>query len=192
MPEIGETLQVRSRAAWRRWLQRHHGTKSEIWLILHKRHVNKPGLSYDDATEEALCFGWIDGILKRIDDEKHALRFSPRRPNSVWSDSNKRRVRRLIRGGQMTEAGLDAVRAGKRSGKWQQGSLREITSAVPEDLQQALSRNQKASRSFAELAPSYRRQYIAWILEAKRAETRRRRVSETVRRAAQGKRPGIG
>jgi uncharacterized protein YdeI (YjbR/CyaY-like superfamily) len=172
-------------------MQRHHGVKSEIWLILYKRHVNRPGLSYDDATEEALCFGWIDGILKRIDDEKHALRYSPRRPNSVWSDPNKRRVRRLIRDGQMTEAGLDAVRAGKRSGKWQQGSLRDITSAVPEDLQQALSRNQKASQGFAKLAPSYRRQYLAWIHDAKRAETRRRRVTETVRRVAQGKRPGI-
>jgi len=109
MPDIGETLQVRSRAAWRRWLQRHHATKSEIWLVLYKKHVNPSGFSHDDATEEALCFGWIDGILKRIDDKKHALRFSPRRPNSVWSDSNKCRVRRLIQSGQMTEAGLEAV-----------------------------------------------------------------------------------
>jgi uncharacterized protein YdeI (YjbR/CyaY-like superfamily) len=191
MPEIGETLRVKSRAAWRRWLQHNHRTQSEIWLILFKKHVNRPGLSYEDATNEALCFGWIDGILKRIDDEKHALRFSPRRPNSVWSDANKRRVRQLIRDGQMTEAGLDAVRAGKKSGKWQQGSRRELTSTVPEDLQDALTRSEKASQGFAQLAPSHRRQYVAWILEAKREQTRRRRVSETVRRVVQGKRPGI-
>jgi uncharacterized protein YdeI (YjbR/CyaY-like superfamily) len=190
MPDIGETLQVRSRAAWRKWLERHHESKTEIWLVLYKKRVKQPKLAYEDAVEEALCFGWIDGILKRIDDEKHVLRFSPRRPNSVWSDPNRRRVQRLIREGQMAEAGLRAVQAGKRSGKWQQGSQRELSATVPEDLQQALDRNQKASQGFSKLAPSHRRQYVAWILDAKRADTRRRRVRETVRRVAQGRRPG--
>jgi uncharacterized protein YdeI (YjbR/CyaY-like superfamily) len=191
MPEVGETLRPRSRAAWRKWLERHHQGKSQIWLVLNKKHVTKSGITYDVALEEALCFGWIDGILKRIDDEKHLLRFCPRRPNSIWSDPNKRRVDRLIREGRMTDAGLAAVRAGKRSGKWQQGSQRQLTSSAPEDLQQALAKNPTARRGFASLAPSYRRQYVAWILDAKRAETRRRRVSETIRRAALGKRPGI-
>ena len=191
VPEVGETLRVRSRGAWRRWLARHHASMSEIWLILNKRHVKRPGLAYEDAIQEALCFGWIDGILKRIDDECHVLRFSPRRPNSVWSDANKRRVVRLTRDGEMTEAGLAAVREGKRRGTWQQGSGRPALDAVPEDLAAALQRNRRARAGFERLAPSHRRTYVGWILEAKQAATRQRRIRETVRRVAAGKRPGV-
>jgi len=191
VPEVGETLQPRSRATWRKWLQRYHQDKKEIWLILNKKHVSEPGITYDVALEEALCFGWIDGILKRIDGERHVIRFSPRRANSIWSDPNKRRVRQLIREGRMTAAGLAAVQAGKRSGRWQQGSQRKLVSEVPKDLERALARSPNARQGFERFAPSRRRQYVAWILDAKRFETRQRRVSEVVKRAAAGKRPGI-
>jgi len=120
MPEIGETHFARTRAAWRKWLEKNHASKREIWLRLYKKHVKKPCVAYDHAVEEALCFGWIDGILKRIDDEQHVIRFSPRRKNSVWSDSNRKRVNRMTRQGKMTEAGLAAVREAKKNGRWQQ------------------------------------------------------------------------
>lgn len=192
VPEIGETLQPRSRAAWRAWLARNHAGKTEIWLILYKKHARRAGLTYEQAVEEALCFGWIDGVLKRLDDEKHVLRFSPRRPNSVWSDPNKRRVRRLTQAGRMTEAGLRAVRVGKRRGTWQAGSGPAVHDPAPPELQAALSRHRAAREQFERLTAAQRRQYVAWILLAKRPETRARRVRAAVERLAQGKRSGVG
>jgi uncharacterized protein YdeI (YjbR/CyaY-like superfamily) len=190
MPEIGETTFVRTRVAWRKWLAKHHASKPEIWLVLLKKHVNKPCVAYDDAVEEALCFGWIDGILKRIDDEKHVIRFCPRRRNSVWSDSNRKRVNRMIRQGKMTEAGLAAVREAKRNGQWQKAG-QPRTDVAPDDLVRALKRNRKARELFERLSPSHRRQYIGWIEEAAREETRKRRIRKTVERLAAGKKPGI-
>jgi uncharacterized protein YdeI (YjbR/CyaY-like superfamily) len=190
MPQIGETCFARSRAAWRRWLSSNHSSTGEIWLVLYKKHVDKPCVAYDDAVEEALCFGWIDGILKRIDDEQHAIRFSPRRRNSPWSDSNRKRIDKMTRQGKMTEAGLAVVREAKENGRWQQAG--EPRSDVPpDDLQRALKRNRAARELFEKLSPSHRRQYIGWIEEAKRDETRQRRIRKTVERLAAGKRPGI-
>ena len=106
--------------AWRAWLQEHHERATGVWLVSFKQATGRPRVTYEAAVEEALCFGWIDGILKRIDDEQHVIRFSPRRKNSVWSDSNRKRVNRMTRQGKMTEAGLAAVREAKKNGRWQQ------------------------------------------------------------------------
>jgi uncharacterized protein YdeI (YjbR/CyaY-like superfamily) len=105
------------REDWRAWLAAHHATAQEIWLVIHKKHAGKAGLTYVEALEEALCFGWIDGILKRIDDEKHTIRFSPRRKNSIWSEQNKKRIRKLIQEGRMTEAGLAKIKEAKANGQ---------------------------------------------------------------------------
>ncbi len=195
MPDIRETLFVRDRQEWRDWLQRHHALKEEIWLILLKKHVREPCVSYEEAVEEALCFGWIDGILKRLDDKKHTVRFTPRKPNSIWAESNKRRVGRLIRQKKMTEAGMALVRAAKASGQWQKAAEREGTrgkgSTLPADLLAALARNKKARAHFEAFAPSHKKLYIHWILDAKRPETRKRRIREVVKRSAQNKRPGV-
>src|SRR5512134_5387 len=99
MKEASKRQGFTGRDDWRAWLAENHATAPEMWLVFYKKHVGKPGLTYLEALEEALCFGWIDGILKRIDDEKHLIRFSPRRRNSIWSELNKRRVRTLIREG---------------------------------------------------------------------------------------------
>lgn len=107
--EIGQTLYASNREDWRGWLLDNHQTAREIWLIFYKKASGKTGVSYDEAVEEALCFGWIDSLARRIDDERRAQRFSPRKPKSVWSDSNKQRIRRLIQEGKMTEAGLATV-----------------------------------------------------------------------------------
>ena len=104
--EIGETLLVKSRQEWRDWLIEPHRDHKEIWLVYYKKTSGKTGISYDDAVEEALCFGWIDGAVKGIDVETYAGRFTPRRPRSPWSASNRARVARLLRAGQVTEAGL--------------------------------------------------------------------------------------
>src|SRR5207248_6123233 len=107
--EIGTTLYVKDRRQWRSWLARHHRTAPEIWLIYYKKHSGRPRIPYEDAVEEALCFGWIDSIVKAIDGETFAQKFTPRRDSSKWSALNRRRVRKLIQEGRMTEAGLAKI-----------------------------------------------------------------------------------
>lgn len=183
---------ARNRGAWRAWLQRHHASRSEVWLLFYKRHTGKPCVTLAEAVEEALCYGWIDGKLRRIDDEQHLLRICPRKPGSVWSLVNKERVRRLIAEGRMTEAGLRLVEAAKKSGQWQQARTRDQwTMQAPGELVAALAREPRARDFFEGLAPSYRKIYIAWLMDAKRDETRHRRVRTIVDRCLQGKKPGI-
>jgi uncharacterized protein YdeI (YjbR/CyaY-like superfamily) len=193
MVEITTTFCARDRAAWRKWLRVHHGSKLEIWLVIFKKHVDKPCVSYDEAVEEALCFGWIDGISRRVDDDRYAQRFTPRKPRSAWSPSNRQRVQAMTEQGLMTEAGLAAVEAGKKSGAWDKADWRAQADQLkmPEDLRAALSRNKKARESFEAFAPSYRKLYLAWLLAAKREETRCKRVRIIVERAADNKKPGI-
>ena len=191
MPHNNDRKRFKSRRDWRKWLAANHATAQEIWLIFYKKHTREPGLSYEEAVEEALCFGWIDGILKRIDDRKHTIRFSPRRRNSIWSQQNKKRVHQLIEAGRMTEAGLVKVREAKANKQWEKAALREDATQVPPELAAALTENEKARRHFATLAPSYRKQFIYWVTSAKRDQTRQKRIAETVRLLALGKRPGM-
>jgi uncharacterized protein YdeI (YjbR/CyaY-like superfamily) len=109
--EVGETLLVTTRDEWRKWLEQHHREYKEIWLVYYKKTSGKMGISYEESVEEALCFGWIDGVFKGIDQETYAGRFTPRRTKSPWSDSNRKRVTRLVRDGRMTEAGLAVLPA---------------------------------------------------------------------------------
>lgn len=187
MREITETFFAPDREAWRAWLSEHHGSAREIWLVLLKKHVVRPSVTLEEAVEEALCFGWIDGHLRRIDDESHALRFTPRGRRSIWSQSNKDRVERLMREGKMTPAGLAAVEAAKTNGEWDAATEREDVDAVPEDLARAL-RESDAYQTLTSMAPSHRRAYLYWINEARRDETRERRIAETVRRVREGRR----
>jgi uncharacterized protein YdeI (YjbR/CyaY-like superfamily) len=190
-PSLREALLVRDRQAWRAWLAQHHDQRPQVWLLLYKKHSGKRCISLAEAVEEALCFGWIDGKLYRVDHQRHILRFCPRRPRSTWSEINKARVRRLTREGRMSAAGLAAVRIAKQNGQWNATRRGERTDAIPPDLAGALARNASALRFFEGLAPSYRKMYIAWILAAKRPETKERRVRTVVERAARGMKPGI-
>jgi len=115
--EVGKQRGMKTRGQWRSWLAKHHDQEKELWLIFYKEHTGHAGLTYEEAVQEALCFGWIDGILKRIDDEKHTIRFSPRRKNSIWSATNKKRVARMIASERMTEVGLAKVQEAKRNGQ---------------------------------------------------------------------------
>ncbi len=180
-----------NRADWRTWLEENYDTEKEVWLIHYKKHTGALSISYEDAVEEALCFGWIDGLLRRIDDEKYILRYSPRRKQSVWSDSNKKRVEKLIEQGRMTKAGLTKVKQAKENGEWDKAMSREEDPPVPLDLKRALAVNKNARKNFNKFAPSYQKQYIWWITSAKREETRAKRIEETVNRSAQNKKPGM-
>ena len=189
--DIAGQLYLTNRADWRTWLEQNHHTEKEVWLIHYKKHTGEPCLPYEDAVEEALCFGWIDGLLRRIDDEKYILRYSPRRKKSVWSDLNKQRVEKLIEQGRMTGAGLAKVRQAKENGEWDKAMSRDEDPPVPSDLERALAANMNARTNFYNFAPSYQKQYIWWITNAKKTETRARRIEETVRRSGQNKKPGI-
>jgi len=173
-----------TREQWRRWLAANHATAKEMWLMIHKKHTGKAGLTYIDALEEALCFGWID-------DRKHTIRFCPRRKNSIWSQQNKKRVARLIEEGRMTPAGQAKIDEVKANGEWDKAAVREDITVVPAELTEALAGNEKARLSFERLAPSYRRQFIYWVALAKRPETRRRRIKETIDLLVRNKKLGM-
>jgi uncharacterized protein YdeI (YjbR/CyaY-like superfamily) len=189
MREITETFFAIDSAAWRGWLEEHHADRSEIWLVLLKKHVGEPCVTLEEATEEAAAFGWVDGHLRRIDDRSHALRFTPRKPKSQWSQSNKDRVAKLIREGRMEPAGLAAVESAKANGSWDELTSLELDTTPP-DLAAALLKVPEAARRWRAWPPSSRRQFIAHVLLAKRPQTRARRVDFVVGRAAAGLRPG--
>jgi uncharacterized protein YdeI (YjbR/CyaY-like superfamily) len=184
-----DTLSARDLDAWRAWLGEHHSTKTQVWLLLHKKHVAEPGLTYDEAVEEALCWGWIDGLANRWDERDYAVRFTPRKARSVWSESNVARVGRLTAAGRMQPAGLALVDEAKRTGAWDDAVSGRFD-VTPPDLRQALAAEPAAAAAWEAWPVSPRRQYVYWVLDAKRAETRERRVAEVVRRAAAGLRPG--
>jgi uncharacterized protein YdeI (YjbR/CyaY-like superfamily) len=192
MAEITTQLYLTNREDWRTWLEKHHATEKEVWLIYYKKHTGKPTIPYDDAVEEALCYGWIDSIVKRIDDEKYTQKYTPRKKKSIWSKKNKERVEKMIRQGRMTEAGLVKIREAKENGEWEKtaGSVPEKLT-IPPDFQQALAANPKARKNFQKFTPSYQKRYIGWITSAKRKETRQKRIQETIRRAEQNKKPGM-
>jgi uncharacterized protein YdeI (YjbR/CyaY-like superfamily) len=191
MTKVAKRQCFKGRDDWRAWLTENYATVQEMWLVFYKKHVGRPGLAYVEAVEEALCFGWIDGILKRIDGEKHMVRFSPRRKNSIWSELNKKRVRRLIQERRMTEAGLAKMREAKANGQWAKAAQREDTTLIPPELTAALAQHGTARANFEKLAPSYRKQFIYWIGSAKRDETRQKRVAEAIRLLACNKRLGL-
>ncbi|UCG63014.1 MAG: YdeI/OmpD-associated family protein [Candidatus Zixiibacteriota bacterium] len=182
---------MKSRAEWRRWLSKNYNRSSGVWLVFYKRHSGKPTLEYDDAVEEALCFGWIDSTIRKIDDEKYVRKFTPRNPNSRWSEPNKKRVNKLIRQGLMTDAGLARVKDGKKSGAWNKPDRPTISLELPPELETALAKNEKAKAFFDQLAPSSRKQYIGWVFMAKRPETKARRVAESIKLLEQGKKLGL-
>ena len=182
---LSKTLYVRTRDQWRAWLASHYQSETEIWLIYYKKHSGRPRIPYEHAVEEALCFGWIDSIVKKIDHEKFAQKFTPRRDSTKWSDLNRRRVRKLIQEGHMTEAGLAKIDPGILSEEAQaEQSSGEL--GVPRFVKQALKARPKAWESFERLAPSHRKQYIRWIMDAKKEETRERRLREVVAILDQG------
>lgn len=176
-------LTFASREAWRAWLEAHHAIAQEAWLLHSKKKAVKRFLTYEEAVEEALCFGWIDGLLRSIDDESYVLRYSPRTRRSVWSETNKRRVEKLIGEERMTAAGYEKIAEAKANGEWDAATAREDVGALPEDLIQELTSND-AWASFEKWPASRKKQYLYWLNSARRPETRQKRIQAIVEMAA--------
>ena len=185
-------VHVTTRSQWRRWLAENHDQEKQgIWLVFHKKETGRPSLGYEEAVEEALCFGWIDSIIKRIDDDKYCRKFTPRKDRSSWSNLNTRRAEKAIREGRMTEFGLAKIRAAKRSGSWERDPRPAIRLDVPRDLSEALARNRKAKDFFEMLAPTYQRHFVGWIATAKKPETRAKRLNESLALLRRGEKLGL-
>jgi uncharacterized protein YdeI (YjbR/CyaY-like superfamily) len=184
VPEEYEAVEVTSRDAWRRWLQSHHGSSRGVWVTTYKKAAGERYVPYDEIVEEALAFGWIDSRRRRVDEQRSQLLVTPRKPRSGWSRINKERVERLEAAGLMTEAGRRAIAVAKENGAW--SALDDIENLVePDDLREELDADPKARRHWDAFPRSAKRAILDWIAAAKRDETRRRRVSETARLAAQ-------
>jgi uncharacterized protein YdeI (YjbR/CyaY-like superfamily) len=182
LDDLDELADV-DRAGWRAWLAAHHADRPGVLLVLPRR--GPASLSYEDAVEEALCFGWIDGRVQPIDEHRVRQHFAPRRPGGTWARSNKERVERLERAGLMTQAGRRVVEAARLDGSWQ--ALDEIEAIrVPDDLVAALAENATATAHFEAFSPSVRRGFLWWIKTARRPETRARRIADTVWLAERG------
>jgi uncharacterized protein YdeI (YjbR/CyaY-like superfamily) len=176
-----------SRAAWRQWLVEHHATQTGVWLVFYKKATGKPRVEYDEAVEEALCVGWVDSKPSALDDERSLLWFSPRQPGSGWSRPNQLRVQRLIAAGLMLPAGLQKVEQAKADGSWSRLDAVEDL-LVPEDLALALAALPGAAANFAAFPRSARRGILEWIVNARTAATRARRIADTARLASRNER----
>lgn len=180
---------AKDRAQWRRWLARNHGKAPRVWLGMYKKDSGKPSVTYAEAVEEALCFGWIDSVANKLAPDCWKQMFSPRKARSGWSKINKGRIQKVIADGRMTDAGLAAVERAKRDGSWNAlAAMERLT--VPDDLTRALRANRRARANWEAFAPSARKQILWWIESAKSPVTRARRVAETTRLAALDLRAG--
>jgi uncharacterized protein YdeI (YjbR/CyaY-like superfamily) len=186
-----KAVHLTTREAWRKWLARHHASETEIWLIFFKQHTGKRALTYNEAVEEALCYGWIDSIVRRRDDETYLRKFTPRRTGSKWSAMNVKRVRKLVRAGMMTDAGLAVVGDALQHHERIEPKKAAGAPTVPADVKQAMAAEQKVTADFKKLPPGYVRMCLKWIDAAKKPETRARRIAEFVAVTAQGKRIGL-
>jgi uncharacterized protein YdeI (YjbR/CyaY-like superfamily) len=172
-------VQPKSRKAWRAWLAKHHASSSGVWLVYAKKHTGIPSLTYNEAVEEALCFGWIDSLLHPIDDARFKQVFTPRKTKSMWSALNKKRVERLIADGLMTAAGTKMIALAKENGQWNAHSHSEAL-IVPPEMKKALDANAAATRNWPTYTASQRKSFLRMVTGAKRPETRAERIARVI------------
>jgi uncharacterized protein YdeI (YjbR/CyaY-like superfamily) len=184
-------LYVGNRKDWRKWLEKNHSTEKEIWLVYYKKHTGLDRVPYEAAVEEALCFGWIDSIVRRLDEDKFAQKFTPRKNSSKWSELNKARIAKLEKLGILAEAGLKSVEKAKESGKWFETIKPPQTESLDPEFEKELKKNPNANNYFKSLAPSYKKQYVGWISAAKKDETRKKRIMEAIDLLNQNKKLGL-
>lgn len=178
-----QTFHPKTRDAWRSWLTQHHLTEKSVWLIIYHKDSAEPSVYYEEAVEEALCFGWVDSKPNKRDNESYYLFMAQRKPNSNWSKLNRQRAEKMIAAGLMAKAGLAAISIAKQTGTWD--ALEDVqNSVVPPDLANALLSNPAAQSNFEAFPPSSKRIILEWILNAKKPETRQKRIEETVTLAA--------
>jgi uncharacterized protein YdeI (YjbR/CyaY-like superfamily) len=179
-----EAIPAKNARAWRTWLEKHQAKAEKVWLIIFKKDSGIPSITYKQAVEEALCFGWIDSKPNKRDENSYYQFFAKRKPKSVWSAVNKKKVEELIRDGRMTAAGLAAIETAKKNGAWNSIDAVEAME-MPDDFAKALAKNKKAKTFFEAFPPGSRKIILGWIASAKQPETRRKRIEESVTLAAQ-------
>lgn len=183
-----DTFYPTSKAHWREWLAENHVEKQFIWMICYKQKANVPTISWSDAVDEALCYGWIDSTRKTLDTERFIQYFTKRKPSSNWSKVNKEKVERLISEGLMSPAGLKCIEIAKENGSWTiLDTVEELM--VPADLELAFENYAGAKTYFESLSKSVRKMILYWVISAKRVETRQKRIEEIAELAALGKKP---
>ncbi len=185
-----KTVYASDRNQWREWLEKNHRTSSCIWLVYYKVKSGKPSVRYSEAVKEALCFGWIDSKVNSLDAERYQQVFTPRKPNSVWSKLNKQYIEELIEQKLMTKAGLEKIEVAKLNGSWYKlDAIEQLI--IPADLSQALATNEAANKYFEKLSNSSKKSILRWVENAKRPETRLKRIEQTITSATQNKNPLI-
>ena len=184
----------KTRGQWRKWLEKNHSTAPGIWMIYYKKETGKRKFDMAEAVEEALCFGWIDSVAQKLDDERTMQKFTPRKPKSIWSKINKKRIEKLIEQKLMTPAGLATIERAKQNGSWDtlnSSDLHTDNNSMPDDLEKTLSKNKKALANFLAFPPSYRKRFLFWIDSAKTLGTKAARIKQTLLMAAANKKPGL-
>lgn len=180
-----KTLRCRTREEWHEWLAKHHASSPGIWFVFHKQHIGQRSVPYEDMVREALCFGWIDSLIKRLDDDRYAIKVTPRQPASKWSNLNRKRWAELKSAGLLTATGLAAAPTNNTY------AAKPIIPTLPRYIAEAFQENTKAWEFFQELAPGHRRYFVVWIHTAKRPETREKRIHESIRLLSARKKLGL-
>ena len=174
-----QTFHAKSREEWRKWLKKNHSTEKSVWLIIYKKESEIPSVYYSEAVDEALCFGWIDSKPNKRNEDSYYQFFAKRNPKSNWSKVNKEKIAKLIEKGLMQSAGLEMIEIAKENGTWT--ALDEVENLIiPDDLQELFSDNKTAFGNWERFPPSSKRGILEWILNAKKPETRQKRIEETV------------
>jgi len=186
-----EELLFDNRTDWRQWLGENHDSSDGVWMIYYKKHTKKVCVSYNDAVKEALCYGWIDSIVKTVDKERYKQKYTPRRKNSIWSDLNKTRVKRMIAEGLMTPFGLAKIEEAKKNGQWDKAYGTKKMPEMPAEFREALEKDLIAYTNFMNFAKGYRRDYLHWYISAKRPETKENRLKQIIEFSRQNKKPGM-
>ena len=187
MPDI-EQFYPKSQTEWREWLLKNHVSKSSVWLIFYKKKSEQPTITWSQSVDEALCFGWIDSVKKKLDEERSIQFFSKRKPNGTWSKINKTKVEQLIATGKMTKAGHDVILSAKQNGSWTiLDDVEELI--IPKDLEQAFKKNTGSKDYFLSLNKSIRKMILQWIVLAKQKETKQKRINEIATLASQKLKP---
>ncbi|MEI8278406.1 MAG: YdeI/OmpD-associated family protein [Bacteroidota bacterium] len=187
-----DKIYAKDRNEWRAWLKKNHKKHTEIYLVYYKLSVRKASINYDHSVDEALCFGWIDGIRKSVDEESYMIRFTPRKPKSIWSLINKNKVERLITEGKMMPAGMELVEHAKKNGQWDIAYSLKADRPIPDDMSKALKKNKKALAFFDSLSNTNKHSFIAHVEMVKKPEARAERVHLVVWLLEQNIKPYIG
>ena len=187
--KLTKTFTPKNAQDWRKWLEKNHEREQEVWVVYFKSAGGKKGIDYETSVEEALCFGWIDTIIQKIDEEKYARKFNPRRMDSQWSETNKRRVAKVIAEGRMTDAGMAKVTFDVKQVDLARSKAKQSKPPmeIPEKVRQTLKSHPKVWEAFQKLPPSHKRNYILWLMDAKKPETFEKRLNMTIKELKAGK-----